>query len=73
MKRILLSTVLALIATGGLTNGANALPRDTVIYRACMQDVADDFLYGNNSLYGETSVLTAISQAHAYCRQARVN
>ena len=30
-------------------------------------------MYGGNTLFGDTTVHTAIAQAHAYCSRARVN
>lgn len=73
MKRTAVFVVLSFLAAGILAESANALPRGTPIYRACMQDIADDFLYGGNTLFGDTTVHTAIAQAHAYCSRARVN
>lgn len=63
---------LAVATLGAVASSAYALPRGTPIYRACMQDVADDFLYGGNSLFGTTDIQSAISMAHAYCSRARV-
>ncbi len=67
MKRIVLSAVFAVLALDLAAPVANALPANTPIFRACVQRYADSFLYGNESLFGESSMLDAINQAIERC------
>jgi hypothetical protein len=69
IMRIRNSLLFLVVATStiAMAGVANAIPRGTPAFRACLQEAAHNYFYGNEMMGTGYGVFAAIHQATTYC------